>query len=274
MGRFLSPDPSQLFFADPTNPQSLNLYSYGWNNPLTNIDPSGMDACATDNGNGTATIVNAADGGAVDCSGNGSYITTTQQVTAVGFNGNGDLSVYGANGNLYNPDGSAYDVSQSITVSADGGSSYIGPEAINSPGLQYAVSKPGPYNGPNSGPNYSRADICAASALRHSGVSTGLDILGAIPGEGDALKYAQLAGGVISAGIAASGNSPTSAALSGAGVGLGAADVSGTAQITATIGGKSFSVLPIVGNFVSAYAAKRDLKEMSAYYNDCMAGKN
>ena len=43
MGRFLSPDPSQLYYADPTNPQSLNLYSYGQNNPLINIDPTGLD---------------------------------------------------------------------------------------------------------------------------------------------------------------------------------------------------------------------------------------
>lgn len=43
MGRFLSPDPSQLYYADPANPQSLNLYSYGQNNPLINIDPTGMD---------------------------------------------------------------------------------------------------------------------------------------------------------------------------------------------------------------------------------------
>ena len=54
MGRFMSPDPSQLEYADPTNPQSLNLYSYGWNNPLTNIDPTGLD-CVKDNGDGTAT---------------------------------------------------------------------------------------------------------------------------------------------------------------------------------------------------------------------------
>jgi len=32
MGRFLSPDPSALDYADPTNPQSLNLYSYVLNN--------------------------------------------------------------------------------------------------------------------------------------------------------------------------------------------------------------------------------------------------
>jgi hypothetical protein len=52
MGRFMSPDPSQLMYANPANPQSFNLYSYGQNNPLTNIDPTGLD-CVTDNGDGT-----------------------------------------------------------------------------------------------------------------------------------------------------------------------------------------------------------------------------
>jgi len=33
MGRFSSPDPSGLAYADPTNPQSLNLYSYAPSNP-------------------------------------------------------------------------------------------------------------------------------------------------------------------------------------------------------------------------------------------------
>ena len=136
MGRFLSPDPSQLYYADPTNPQSLNLYAYGQSNPLINIDPSGLDACAYDLGDGTATILNAGDGGGIDCPGNGFYITTTQQVSAVGFNQNGDLSVYGADGNLYNPDNSAYDASQSITVGANGGSDYSGLQPIES-GTQY-----------------------------------------------------------------------------------------------------------------------------------------
>jgi RHS repeat-associated protein len=59
MGRFLSPDPSGLFYADPTNPQSLNLYSYAQNNPLKNIDPTGLD-CATQNADNTVSY-NAGD---------------------------------------------------------------------------------------------------------------------------------------------------------------------------------------------------------------------
>jgi len=42
VGRFLSPDPSGLYYADPANPQSFNLYAYVRNNPLSNIDPSGL----------------------------------------------------------------------------------------------------------------------------------------------------------------------------------------------------------------------------------------
>ena len=50
MGRFLSPDydgpdddPEPVPYAVPGNPQTLNLYTYGGNNPLSNIDPSGHD---------------------------------------------------------------------------------------------------------------------------------------------------------------------------------------------------------------------------------------
>jgi RHS repeat-associated protein len=49
IGRMMSPDPSGLSYADPTNPQSLNLYSYVLNNPLKFTDPSGM-ACVWDDG--------------------------------------------------------------------------------------------------------------------------------------------------------------------------------------------------------------------------------
>jgi RHS repeat-associated protein len=42
MGRWLSPDPSQLAYADLENPQSLNLYNYVGNNPLTRADLDGL----------------------------------------------------------------------------------------------------------------------------------------------------------------------------------------------------------------------------------------
>jgi RHS repeat-associated protein len=45
MGRFMSPDPSQLYYSDPMNPQSFNLYAYVLNNPLKFIDPSGLNLC-------------------------------------------------------------------------------------------------------------------------------------------------------------------------------------------------------------------------------------
>jgi len=45
MGRFMSPDwsapPSPVPYADLMNPQSLNLYSYVLNNPLSKDDPDG-----------------------------------------------------------------------------------------------------------------------------------------------------------------------------------------------------------------------------------------
>jgi RHS repeat-associated protein len=44
-GRFMSPDPASTFVADPSSPQSWNLYGYVLNNPLAYIDPTGLDAC-------------------------------------------------------------------------------------------------------------------------------------------------------------------------------------------------------------------------------------
>jgi RHS repeat-associated protein len=42
LGRFMSPDPIGNFVADPTNPQTWNLYTYVDNDPTGLIDPSGL----------------------------------------------------------------------------------------------------------------------------------------------------------------------------------------------------------------------------------------
>ena len=127
-GRFMSPDPYSGSY-NLSNPQSMNRYTYAMNSPLSNIDPSGYDACAYDNGNGTATIINAEDGGAVNCPGNGFYIVTDQQVTNVGFftagEQDGNLALYVTDGNnFFNPDGSPFDSVTSVTV--NGGTDYWG----------------------------------------------------------------------------------------------------------------------------------------------------
>jgi RHS repeat-associated protein len=48
MGRFMSPDPYNGSY-DTSNPQSMNRYVYAMNNPLSNIDPSGLE-CVWDDG--------------------------------------------------------------------------------------------------------------------------------------------------------------------------------------------------------------------------------
>jgi len=42
MGRWMSPDPSQLRFANLGDPQSLNLYIYVGNNPINRVDLDGL----------------------------------------------------------------------------------------------------------------------------------------------------------------------------------------------------------------------------------------
>ena len=44
LGRFMTPDPSGRDAANPSNPQTWNLYAYAGNNPTTNTDPTG-EAC-------------------------------------------------------------------------------------------------------------------------------------------------------------------------------------------------------------------------------------
>jgi uncharacterized protein RhaS with RHS repeats len=105
MGRFSSPDPSGLYFADPSNPQSLNLYSYALNNPLRFIDPTGLTACFY-GGAGDTPVINGQgnDHDSTDyedvadeatCKGNGGVsinANTFVQVTANSSNNSVDVS--------------------------------------------------------------------------------------------------------------------------------------------------------------------------------------
>jgi RHS repeat-associated protein len=73
MGRWMSPDPTGLDYADLTNPQSFNLYSYVLNNPLKFVDPNGL-YCAWEDG---TSDDDPSDGGAshADCDAQGGHWT-------------------------------------------------------------------------------------------------------------------------------------------------------------------------------------------------------
>jgi len=74
MGRFLTPDPSGLYFADQSNPQSFNQYAYVLNNTLINTDPTGLD-CAYFNDDNSLNYIKSGDCASTDD--NGYYIDAT-----------------------------------------------------------------------------------------------------------------------------------------------------------------------------------------------------
>jgi RHS repeat-associated protein len=45
VARFMTPDRAHMASVDPCNPQSWNLYAYVLNNPLTLVDPNGLNPC-------------------------------------------------------------------------------------------------------------------------------------------------------------------------------------------------------------------------------------
>jgi RHS repeat-associated protein len=49
MGRWMSPDPAGMQAVDISNPQSLNRYAYVQNNPVSFVDPLGLDCAYLNN---------------------------------------------------------------------------------------------------------------------------------------------------------------------------------------------------------------------------------
>jgi hypothetical protein len=87
MGRWMSPDPYDGSY-DAGNPQSLNRYSYALNNPLSLIDPSGLD-CVYFNkaGDGIEEIDTVSDSGECGSSG-GNWVNGT--VAGASYNSGND----------------------------------------------------------------------------------------------------------------------------------------------------------------------------------------
>jgi RHS repeat-associated protein len=96
MGRFMSPDPGGLLFQKPQDPQSWNLYAYARNNPLSNVDPTGLDCVyANDAGNGVESIDHSSNSG--ECGSNGgSWVPGYADENWAHYNGNTNMFQVGS----------------------------------------------------------------------------------------------------------------------------------------------------------------------------------
>ncbi len=94
MGRMMSPDPSGLYYADPTNPQSFNLYAYVRNNPLNRVDPTGLDCVYIDNDTGQQTGFKSGDcdNSSEKLANSGYYVDGT--VNQISYNSQGQVLNY------------------------------------------------------------------------------------------------------------------------------------------------------------------------------------
>jgi len=110
MGRFMSPDPSALTFADPLNPQSLNLYAYVNNNPLSFVDPTGLDCVYINNDTGNYEGFNSGDcDNSTDAKANSGYYFNGSISTIYTSTGNAQGQVTGFAGT--SDDTGAYTIS-------------------------------------------------------------------------------------------------------------------------------------------------------------------
>lgn len=115
----MSPDPSALNFADPTNPQTLNLYSYVLNNPLIYTDPDGLDCVYTSNQSSGSVSVETVRGDCRSDTDSGVYVDghiDTDSYKYTQSNGNYSLNYNYTPDSGSNGDGSGGSQSGSTTL--------------------------------------------------------------------------------------------------------------------------------------------------------------
>ena len=239
--------------ADLLDPQSWNAYAYVRNNPLALVDPMGL--CTFD-----------AEGNAVEDENGACY--------EGGFGGSVTVTAQAP------PDVMPIFVSLPSLLSDTQQPMQTAPPAVTEVGMGVRP----PNNGNPANPNKQRN--CLIEAAKDKALSIGLDVIGAIPGVGNAASASAAvvrgaiaidhvitrpavalasgaygAYGAISAGAENPTDSLVGAASAGTGIGLTLADIS--------LGGTK--AIPLVGNFLSVATLGWDAYQAYKTYQACMA---
>jgi len=85
LARFMTTDPSGQDAADPSDPQTWNMYAYVRNNPTTNVDPDGEDCISTSNQTTASVTVTVTPG--QTCSDGQTYVYGTVNMKSFTYNG-------------------------------------------------------------------------------------------------------------------------------------------------------------------------------------------
>jgi len=258
--RWIRPDRAGLGAVNPAVPQTWNRYAYVGNSPLNVADKLGLflgpclDACHYD----------------------------VQMDRTAGFYS--EFQLFQGSGQLYDrwqfsdDDGPVEE--QWVPVNfwgqsfenhpSEDGWTYLGLGAINpDPVVTQNTSVAAANNGTPQTPQQPRPHGCGL-AIAQGALSVGLDVVGAIPGFGNAVSAtaagARAVNGIVAYGGAAYGigtglgdESPVGAASAGAGLGLTLADA-------ALEGGK---VIPVVGNILSVATGLYDGYQLAKTIQKC-----
>ena len=247
-GRWVSPDPSGMAAVDPTNPQSMNRYAYVANNPLSYIDPTGLNLVSCflfgigcDDGGGGGGAGAGGGGGPDPCGGN--YDTC--------------VSVYGGDPNscsMTDP------MCQWACGSASGG---------GVPNVPNGGTFGGGGRAPNNGPTVSH---CLGVAGRKNGVALALDTASlGVDAFGPEAQYAKLGIG-LTLSTASMINSAANQDMTGTGLGM-ASYLKAPTELAATSAGWGWAKwVPFAGAAMDVASAYHDGSQAFSDYSSCMAG--
>jgi len=245
VGKFMQPDPAGLSAANLWNPQSFYLYGYVMNNPLTNVDPTGMESCAA--ASLQMTTGNDYEGGVgalfAECE-TADPPPPSQAVCTADSEGNLNCTV------TVKPD--------DIDCNADPAECLIVGQFRQKKSDAIAAMKK---NAPDSGRQSGYESLfCLGDALKSNGLSLAFDAVGLIPAGGSASAAFSLFHGA--AGIS-NGTSILNRVKMGAGI-VGTASSSndgntyGTVVGVASIGAAVGKAAPVYGQILSGLALAGD----------------